>query len=52
MPDMAATLDLLRIPLGNRQGQHSIKTDRQWWLYFRWYEDESFDVVITDYHLR
>ena len=56
--DMAATLDFLRSPPGNRlealsgsrQGQHSIRINQQWRLCFRWFEGDVFDVEITDYH--
>ena len=56
--DMAATLDFLRSPPGNRlealvgdrQGQHSIRINHQLRLCFRWEEGDAFDVEITDYH--
>ncbi|MES9903886.1 MAG: type II toxin-antitoxin system RelE/ParE family toxin [Sedimenticola sp.] len=58
MLDMAATLDFLRSPPGNRlealfgdrQGQHSIRISQQWRLCFRWQDGDAFDVEITDYH--
>jgi len=56
--DMAATLDFLRSPpgnrlealSGNRQGQYSIRINQQWRLCFRWCEGGVLDVEITDYH--
>ena len=58
MLDMAATLDFLRSPPGNRlealagdrKGQHSIRINQQWRLCFRWRDGNAFDVEITDYH--
>lgn len=58
MLDMAATLDFLSSPPGNklepligdRQGRYSIRINRQWRLCFRWDEGNAFDVEITDYH--
>lgn len=54
---VAATLDDLRIPPGNRlealrgdrQGQHSIRINKQWRICFRW-DDGAHDVEIVDYH--
>lgn len=56
--DAAATLDFLKSPPGNhleslegdRQGQHSIRINKQWRLCFVWREEGVFDVEITDYH--
>ncbi|NQZ32638.1 MAG: type II toxin-antitoxin system RelE/ParE family toxin [Oceanospirillaceae bacterium] len=56
--DMAATIDFLRSPpgnrleqlSGNRKGQHSIRINQQWRLCFRWEDNNAFDVEITDYH--
>ena len=53
----AATLDDLRVPPGNRlealvgdrQGQYSIRINRQWRICFRWQEG-AHDVEIVDYH--
>ena len=58
MLDMAATLDFLRSPPGNRlemltgdrQGQYSIRINQQWRLCFRWQDGNAFDVEIADYH--
>ncbi len=58
MLDAAATLDFLPNPPGNRlealsgtqRGQYSIRINRQWRLFFRWYEGDVFDLEITDYH--
>ena len=35
---------------GNRQGQHSIRINDQWRIYFVWRQGDSFDVEIVDYH--
>lgn len=53
----AATLDDLRVPLGNRleqfrgdrSGQHSIRINRQWRICFHWTSAGPEDVEITDY---
>jgi toxin HigB-1 len=58
MLDNAETLDFLRSPPGNqlekligdRQGQHSIRINRQWRVCFVWANNEPCDVEITDYH--
>lgn len=54
----AATLDDLRIPPANRleqlsddrEGQHSIRINKQWRICFTWHEDGVHNVEITDYH--
>ena len=54
----ARSLDDLKAPPGNRlealqgdrQGQHSIRINRQWRVCFRWSEGDAHDVEITDYH--
>jgi proteic killer suppression protein len=35
---------------GNRQGQYSIRVNRQWRVCFRWLDDGPHDVEIVDYH--
>ena len=58
MLDAAATLDFLRSPPGNRlealagdrAGQHSIRINDQWRLYFEWRDTSVFNVEIVDYH--
>jgi len=58
MIELAATLDDLRIPPGNRlevlkggrTGQHSIRINDQWRICFRWVEGAAEDVEIVDYH--
>ncbi len=40
-------LELLK---GNREGQHSIRVNDQWWLCFIWKEDGAHQVEIVDYH--
>jgi proteic killer suppression protein len=56
--DYARTLEDLRAPPGNRlealygdrEGQHSIRINRQWRICFRFREGDAFDVEIVDYH--
>ena len=58
MLDIAATLDFLRSPPGNRlealagdrKGQHSIRINQKWRLCFCWRDGNAFDVEITDCH--
>lgn len=35
---------------GGRQGQLSIRINRQWRTCFRWHEGDAYDVEIVDYH--
>lgn len=35
---------------GNRQGQFSIRINRQWLICFRWRDGDAWDVAIVDYH--
>ena len=35
---------------GNREGQWSIRINRQWRICFNWERDGAYDVEITDYH--
>jgi toxin HigB-1 len=54
----ATVLDTLRIPpsnhlealTGNREGQHSIRINKQWRICFRWQGSDAFDVEIVDYN--
>lgn len=54
----ASELDDLKSPPGNRlealngdrEGQHSIRINRQWRVCFRWTADGPEDVEIVDYH--
>ena len=56
--DAASQLDDLRIPPGNRlealrgdrKGQHSVRVNDQWRIYFAWRNGEAWDVEIDDYH--
>ena len=58
MLDIASVIEDLRIPpsnhleslLGDRQGQHSIMINDQYRICFRWFDNNAFDVEITDYH--
>jgi len=54
----AQRLNELRSPPGNqlkklsgdRNGQHSIRINKQWRICFRWQEGDAYDVEIVDYH--
>ena len=35
---------------GDRQGQHSIRVNKQWRVCFKWKDGDAFDVEIVDYH--
>jgi proteic killer suppression protein len=56
--DLAATLDDMRVPpgnrlealSGNRKGQWSVRINDQFRLCFRWTADGAEDVEIVDYH--
>ena len=56
--DSVLSLDELRVPpgnrfealSGNRKGQYSIRINDRHRICFRWNENESVDVEITDYH--
>lgn len=56
--DLAARLDDLRIPPGNRlhalagdrTGQYSIAVNDQWRICFRFIDGDAFDVEVCDYH--
>lgn len=54
----ANLLETLRVPpsnhleelRGDRQGQHSIRINRQWRICFVWRGSDAYDVEIVDYH--
>ncbi len=56
--DVAARLDDLRIPAGNRlerlkggrSDQHSIRINDQYRVTFRWENGHAYEVGIEDYH--
>jgi len=56
--DAADRLDIMRLPPGNRlaalkgdrRGQHSIRSNDQWRLCFRWSGEDAHEVEITDFH--
>ena len=58
MLDAATGLNELRVPPSNhlealrgaRKEQHSIRSNRQWRICFRWRSDNAHDVEIVDYH--
>ena len=58
MLDAATSLQTLIIPPGNklellhgdREGQYSIRINKQWRICFNWNENNAFDVEIADYH--
>ena len=35
---------------GEREGQYSIRINRQWRICFLWYGGHAYDVEIVDYH--
>lgn len=58
MLDQARQLNDLRSPPGNRleapkgdrAGQHSIRSNDQWRICFKWQANEAYEVEIVDYH--
>lgn len=58
MIDSACVVEDLRVPpgnrlhalQGNRTGQFSISINDQWRIYFRFENENAFDVEICDYH--
>jgi proteic killer suppression protein len=40
----------LEVLKGDRQGQHSIRINDQYRIYFRWVDNGAEDVEIVDYH--
>lgn len=58
MLNAATSLTDLKVPPANglealkrdREGQHSIRINRQWRICFRWVDQSALDVEITDYH--
>lgn len=58
MLDAATSVNALRVPPGNRlealkgdrEGQHSIRINDQWRIWFRWTDAGPEDVEIADYH--
>lgn len=58
MIEYAENLNDLHIPpsnhlealTGDRQGQHSIRINRQWRICFTWTPSGASEVEITDYH--
>ena len=56
--DSAADLRDLMVPpsnqlealKGDREGQYSIRINKQWRLCFKWQDGDAFDVEIVDYH--
>lgn len=35
---------------GDREGQYSIRINKQWRICFKWKDGDAFDVEIIDYH--
>jgi toxin HigB-1 len=58
MINAAEKLEDLKIPPGNcleplygdREGQHSIRINKQWRICFYWIDNNACDVEFTDYH--
>ena len=58
MLNNARSLNDLRVPpanrletlRGNRKGQHSIRINDQWRIFFVWMDGDAINVEIVDYH--
>ena len=58
MLSAATVLDTLRVPPSNyfealrrdREGQYSIRINKQWRICFVWQGNDAYDVEIVDYH--
>ena len=58
MINNAKNINDLRIPpanrleklKGNRAGQHSIRINSQWRIFFSWHGGDAYEVEIRDYH--
>ncbi len=58
MLNAATVLETLRIPPsnylealhGDREGQHSIRINKQWRICFVWQGNDAYNVEIVDYH--
>jgi proteic killer suppression protein len=51
LEDMAITPgNRLEALSGDREGEHSVRINRQWRICFRWREGGAEDVEICDYH--
>jgi proteic killer suppression protein len=58
MLDAATDLNSLRVPPsnhlealhGDREGQYSIRINRQLRICFKWHKGDAYDVEIVDYH--
>jgi len=56
--DAAQTLDFMNAPPGNhlealkgdQKGQHSVRINDQWRIFFVWTDTGPIDVEIVDYH--
>lgn len=56
--DVVDDLNELRVPPGNRlerlggdrEGQHSVRINRQYRVCFVWEDGDAYEVEITDYH--
>ena len=35
---------------GDREGEYSMRVNRQWRICFRWIDGHAYDVVLCDYH--
>ena len=40
----------LEVLHGNRKGQHSIRVNNQYRIYFVWRQSDAYQVEIVDYH--
>jgi proteic killer suppression protein len=54
----ASILETLRVPPSNhlealhhdREGQHSVRINKQWRICFIWKDSNAYDIEIVDYH--
>ena len=54
----ASVLETLRVPPANhlevlhhdREGQYSVRINKQWRICFVWKDSDAYDVEIVDYH--
>ena len=58
MIDAAINIDDLKVPpanrleklTGNREGQYSIRVNKQYRICFKWQNGYAYDIEIVDYH--
>ena len=50
LPELSTPSNRLEKLSGDRNGQHSVRINRQYRICFAWIDAEAWDVEITDYH--